>query len=241
MGTAVTVITRLDYLTFLHHLSIQPSLHSSILQLRMAEYDHSMTLCILYLLQLPAATLGRTTESPVCQDNGCETYYGGDAECVNVRHGNWSQIGRQYVLGTVDKEGLCQSQHGMQQDCCRCLPIRTTTTTTTPTTTTTSTTTTTTPTTTTTSTTTTSPPVCTDVHGSCRAAFNGSGSCIDVRQGDLTYIDIDVDPLDGHCSTGPEHCCECFKMKTEGPLMAIGGFNSTSISSAEVLTTSCDF
>merc|ERR1711962_1855818 len=251
MGTAVTVITRLDYLTFLHHLSIQPSLHSSILQLRMAEYKHTMTVCILYLLLLPAVTLGRTTESPVCQDNGCETYYGGDAECVNVRHGNWSQIGRQYVLGSVDKERLCQSQHH-NEDCCRCLPIRTTTTTTTPTTTTT----------TTTSTTTTSPAVCTDVQGSCRAAFNGSGSCIDVRQGDLTYIDIDVDPLDGHCSTGPEHCCECFKMKTEGsnsntmntimtttttstnirgPIMAIGGFNSTSISSAEVLTTSCDF
>merc|ERR1712215_596806 len=154
MGTAVTVITSLDSLTFLHPLSIQPPLHSSILQLRMADSDHSMTLCILYLLLLPAATLGRTTESPVCQDTGCETYYGGDAECVNVRHGNWSQIGRQYVLGTVDKEGLCQSQHGLQQDCCRCLPIRTTTTTTTPTTTTT-----TTPTTTTTSTTTTSPPV----------------------------------------------------------------------------------
>merc|ERR1711962_1727490 len=224
MGTAVTVITRLDYLTFLHHLSIQPSLHSSILQLRMTEYDHGMTLCILSLLLLPAATLGRTTESPVCQDNGCVFHYGGDAECVNVRHGNWSQIGRQYVLGTVDKEGLCHSQHGLQQDCCRCLPIRTTTTTTT-----TSTTTTTTPTTTTTSTTTTSPAVCTDVHGSCRAAFNGSGSCIDVRQGDLTYIDIDVDPLDGHCSTGPENCCECFKTKTEG---------STSTTSTTTTTTS---
>merc|ERR1711962_945045 len=158
MGTAVTVITRLDYLTFLHHLSIQPPLHSSILQPRMTEYDHSMTLCILYLLLLPAATLGGTTVSPVCQDNGCETYYGGDAECVNVRRGNWSQIGRQYVLGTVDKEKLCQSKH-QNEDCCRCLPIRTTTTTTT---------------TSTTTTTTSSQPVCTDVHGSCRAAFNGS-------------------------------------------------------------------
>merc|ERR1711962_192613 len=280
MGTAVTVITRLDYLTFLHHLSIQPSLHSSILQLRMAEYDHSMTLCILYLLQLPEATLGRTTESPVCQDTGCETYYGGDAECVNVRHGNWSQIGRQYVLGTVDKERLCQSQHH-NEDCCRCLPIRTTTTTTTPTTTSTSTTTTTTPTTTTTSTTTTSLPVCSDVHGSCRAAFNGSGACIDVRQDDLSDIEIDVDPLDGHCSTGPYKCCECFRIKTEvsssntssipttmitqtrtitlstsmipttstttsttsttGSPMAIGGYNGKRISSAEVLSTSCDF
>merc|ERR1711962_1689815 len=280
MGTAVTVITRLDYLTFLHHLSIQPSLHSSILQLRMAEYDHSMTLCILYLLQLPEATLGRTTESPVCQDTGCETYYGGDAECVNVRHGNWSQIGRQYVLGTVDKERLCQSQHH-NEDCCRCLPIRTTTTTTTPTTTSTSTTTTTTPTTTTTSTTTTSLPVCSDVHGSCRAAFNGTGACIDVRQDDLSDIEIDVDPLDGHCSTGPDKCCECFRIKTEvsssitssipttmitqtrtttlstsmitatsttttttsttGSLMAIGGWNEKHLSSAEVLSTSCDF
>ena len=194
--------------TFLHPLLIQPPLHSSILQLRMAEYDHSMTRTILYLLLLPAGTLGRTTESPVCQDNGCETYYGGDAECVNVRHGNWSQIGRQYVLGTVDKEGLCHSQH-QTEDCCRCLPIRTTTTTTTSTTTSTS---------TTTTTTSTPPAGCTDVHGSCRAAFNGSGSCIDVRQDDLTYIDIDVDPLDGHCGAGPDKCCECFKLKTEGKL-----------------------
>merc|ERR1712215_57154 len=198
MGTAVTVITRPDYLTFLHPLSIQPPLHSSILQLRMADSDHSMTITILYLLLLPAATLGRTTESPVCQDNGCETYYGGDARCVFVRHGNWSQIGREYVLGTVDKEGLCHSQNDLD-DCCRCLPVRTSTTTTT-------------------STTSTPPPGCTDVLGSCRAAFNGSGSCIDVRQDDLTYIDIDVDPLDGHCGAGPDKCCECFKLKTEAEL-----------------------
>merc|ERR1711962_1990312 len=89
-----------------------------------------MTRTILYLLLLPTAILGRTTESPGCQDTGCESYYGGDAECVFVRHGNWSKIGREYVLGTVDKEGLCQSQH-QTEDCCRCLPIRTTTTTTT--------------------------------------------------------------------------------------------------------------
>ena len=174
-----------------------------------------MSVCLLYLFLLPAATLGRTTDSSGCIDNGCVSYYGGDAECVNVRHGNWSQIGRQYLLGTVDKDGLCQSQH-YTDDCCRCLPIRTTTTTTTTTTSTTTTTTSTT--TTTTSTSTTPPPVCTDVHGSCRAAFNGSGACIDVRQGDLTYIDIDVDPLDGHCSTGPDKCCECFRIKTEGKL-----------------------
>merc|ERR1711962_610179 len=239
MGTTVTVITRLDYLTFLHPLSIQPPLHSSILQPRMAEYDHSMTRTILYLLLLPAATLGRTTESPVCQDNGCETYYGGDAECVNVRHGNWSQIGRQYVLGTVDKERLCQSQHH-NEDCCRCLPIRTTTTTTTPITTTTSTTT------ITTSTTTTSPPVCSDVHGSCRAAFNGTGACIDVRQDDLSDIEIDVDPLDGHCSTGPDKCCECFRIKTEGsssitsstPMTMNSRTRTTTLSTSMIPTTS---
>merc|ERR1712180_71861 len=117
----------------------------------MTEYDHGMTVWLLYLVLLPAATLGRTTESPVCQDTGCVSHYGGDAECVFVLHGNWSQIGREYVLGTVDKEGLCQSQNDLD-DCCRCLPVRTTTTTTTSPTTTTSTTTTTTSTTTTTTT-----------------------------------------------------------------------------------------
>merc|ERR1711962_1843967 len=104
MGTAVPIIPRLDSLhtasiTFLHRP--QPS---------MTEYHHSMSVCILYLFLLLPATLGRTMESPVCVDNGCVSHYGGDAECVNVRHGNWSQIGREYLLGTLDKEGLCHSQ-----------------------------------------------------------------------------------------------------------------------------------
>merc|ERR1719394_90458 len=88
---------------------------------------------------------------------------------------------------------------------------RTTTTTTTPTTTTTTTTTTT----ITTPTTTTTPAVgCIDVHGSCRAAFGGVGSCIDVRSGNLTDIDPEVTPLADRCGAGPEKCCQCFKMKT---------------------------
>merc|ERR1712112_517625 len=157
-----------------------------------------MSVCLLYLFLLPAATLGRTTDSPGCVDTGCGTYYGGDGRCVFVRHGNWSQIGREFVLGNLEKEGLCQSQQDLD-NCCRCLPIRTTTSTTTSTTST---------------TTTTSPPVCTDVHGSCRAAFNGSGSCIDVSQGDLSDIYIDVEPLDGKCGLGSDKCCECFKLKT---------------------------
>merc|ERR1712112_350466 len=170
-----------------------------------------MSVCLLYLLLLPAATLGRSTDSPGCVDTGCETYYGGDGRCVFVLHGNWSQIGREYDLTTENNETLCRSQRDVT-NCCRCFRI--------------------------TSTTTTSPPVCTDVHGSCRAAFNGSGACIDVRQGDLSDIDIDVDPLDGHCSTGPENCCECFKIKTKGSTSTTSSTTMTVTTMTKTSTTS---
>merc|ERR1711962_330735 len=202
------------------HTVIQPPLQSSILSPRMVPYYHTITRTILYLLLLPSATLSRTTvttPSSSCQDTGCESYYGRDARCVFVRHGNWSQIGREYDLTTPNNESLCQSPNDLD-NCCRCFMISTTTTTTTtPTTTTTSTTT------STTTTTTTSPPGCTDVHGYCRAAFNGSGACIDVRQDDLTYIDIDIEPIDQLCGAGPERCCECFMLKTEGNIELRGG------------------
>jgi len=82
------------------------------------------------------------------------------------------------------------------------------------------------------------------VRGSCRAAFDGLGSCIDVRTGDLSHIDIDVKPRGGLCAATQDKCCECFKLKTEGSLMAIGGVKTSStdrLRSAEVLNTSCDF
>jgi len=37
-----------------------------------------------------------------------------------------------------------------------------------------------------------SPPSCTDVRGSCQAAFGGAGSCINAWTGDLSNIDITV-------------------------------------------------
>merc|ERR1712080_503350 len=51
----------------------------------------------------------------------------------------------------------------------------------------------------------------------------------------------DVEPRDGLCGAGPEYCCQCFKLKTEGSLMAIGGYNGTYQRTAEVVNTSCDF
>jgi len=102
-----------------------------------------------------------------------------------------------------------------------------------------------------------SPPTCTDVRGSCLAEFGGAGSCIDVRTGDLSNIDITVKPRGGIC--GALACCQCFKLKvatttttsttttattivSKGSLMAIGGYiTGTALRSAEVLTTSCDF
>merc|ERR1711962_985028 len=206
------------------HTVIQPPLQSSILPPRMVPYHHPITRTILYLLLLPSATLSRstvTTPSSPCQDTGCESYYGRDARCVFVRHGNWSQIGREYDLTTPNNESLCQSPNDLD-NCCRCFMISTTTTTTT---------------TPTTTTTTTSPPGCTDVHGYCRAAFNGSGACIDVRQGDLTYIDIDIEPIDELCGAGPERCCECFMLKTEGSSSTTTITIMTTTTSTSTVTT----
>merc|ERR1711962_516053 len=206
------------------HTVIQPPLQSSILPPRMVPYHHPITRTILYLLLLPSATLSRstvTTPSSPCQDTGCESYYGRDARCVFVRHGNWSQIGREYDLTTPNNESLCQSPNDLD-NCCRCFMISTTTTTTT---------------TPTTTTTTTSPPGCTDVHGYCRAAFNGSGACIDVRQGDLTYIDIDIEPIDELCGAGPERCCKCFMLKTEGSSSTTTITIMTTITSTSTVTT----
>jgi len=50
-----------------------------------------------------------------------------------------------------------------------------------------------------------------------------------------------VEPRDGLCGAGPDRCCECFKLKIEGSLMAIGGYNPKPLRSAEVLNTSCNF
>merc|ERR1711962_1215040 len=56
---------------------------------------------------------------------------------------------------------------------------------------------------------------CTDVTGSCRAAFGGDGSCIDARTGNLSNIDTRVKPREGLCGAGSDKCCQCFKLKTE--------------------------
>jgi len=156
---------------------------------------------LLSLLLVSVGTHGQTTGSPQCIDTGCKSYYDGDARCVYVLHGNWTQIGLEYHLHTPHLDGQCRGTEG--ENCCRCFRTRTITT---PTTTST----------TTTTTSTTSPPSCTDVHGYCRAAFNGSGSCIDVRQGELAEIDIYQEPLDGKCGVGSEKCCECFKIIPRG-------------------------
>jgi len=192
---------------------------------------------LLSLLLVSVGTQGQATESSKCTDTGCESYYDGGAACVYVLHGNWTQIGLEYYLNTPNLDGLCRGTADV--DCCRCFRTRiiepTTTTTTTTTTSTTTTT-------TTTTTSTTSPVGCTDVDGHCRSAFNGSGLCIDVRQGDLADIDIYQQPLDGKCGAGSEKCCECFKMKTkdcneEDAIHSSIGFaidNTGSVSSSSV-------
>ena len=59
---------------------------------------------------------------------------------------------------------------------------------------------------------------CTYVTGSCGTAFVGAGSCIDVRTGDLSNIDILVKLRGGLCLAAPHTCCKGFKLKTEGEL-----------------------
>jgi len=60
-----------------------------------------------------------------------------------------------------------------------------------------------------------SQPTCNDVRGHCQEAFEGAGTCIDVRTGDLSNIDINVEPLEGICGTELKNCCQCFKLKKE--------------------------
>merc|ERR1711962_1048123 len=88
--------------------------------------------------------LGHTSSSSdLCKDTGCLTHFtnqGVEAQCVNVLHANWTEIGEEYDLSTSFEDGLCDGA------CCRCFKLRaptttiiatTTTTTTSPTTTTT--------------------------------------------------------------------------------------------------------
>merc|ERR1711962_665597 len=164
-----------------------------------------MDIILLSLCLLTTAAQVQGANITHCEDTGCKSYYSGEAQCVYVREANFTAIGREFDLTTVNNTSLCR---GTTDDCCRCfrrLPP-----------------------------TPPPPPTCTDVDGSCNREFGGYGACIDVRYGNLTDIDIDVNPLENKCGATHEKCCLCFSMKTEVNL----GLESWKTSSSSMSSTS---
>jgi len=54
------------------------------------------------------------------------------------------------------------------------------------------------------------PPECKDTDGSCGAAHNGSGVCINVNNDDLSNIDFTAPKISGLCNSKLD-CCGCYK------------------------------